>query len=123
MKTADEYRLVTGGRPEMIRRASSAAECSANVTSSTPNAARLRQGTWMERREECAERLLREIERYAPNFRRALIDYVLLTPADLDREWDHPAASIGRTTLEKMASVGPRHHRQHGEEIRAATTG
>ena len=24
------------------------------------------------------------IERYAPNFRRALIDYVLLTPADLE---------------------------------------
>jgi phytoene dehydrogenase-like protein len=46
--------------------------------------ARLRQGSWEERREECAERLFREIERYAPNFRRALIDYVLLTPADLE---------------------------------------
>jgi phytoene dehydrogenase-like protein len=46
--------------------------------------AKLRHGTWEERREECAERLFREIERYAPNFRRALLDYVLLTPADLE---------------------------------------
>jgi phytoene dehydrogenase-like protein len=46
--------------------------------------ARLRRGTWAERREELAERLLRAIEAYAPNFRRALIDYVLLTPADLE---------------------------------------
>jgi phytoene dehydrogenase-like protein len=46
--------------------------------------ARLRHGSWEERREECAERLFDAIERYAPNFRRALIDYVLLTPADLE---------------------------------------
>jgi phytoene dehydrogenase-like protein len=46
--------------------------------------ARLRHGSWEERREECAERLFDQIERYAPNFRRALIDYVLLTPADLE---------------------------------------
>jgi phytoene dehydrogenase-like protein len=46
--------------------------------------ARLRQGTWDERREELAERLLDAIERYAPNFRRALLDYTLLTPADLE---------------------------------------
>jgi phytoene dehydrogenase-like protein len=46
--------------------------------------AQLRHGTWIERKEEVADRLLRVIERYAPNFRRALIDYVLLTPADLE---------------------------------------
>lgn len=46
--------------------------------------AQLRRGSWDERREELAERLLVAIERYAPNFRRALIDYVLLTPADLE---------------------------------------
>jgi phytoene dehydrogenase-like protein len=46
--------------------------------------ARLRQGTWDARREELAERLFDAIEGYAPNFRRALIDYVLLTPADLE---------------------------------------
>ncbi len=46
--------------------------------------ARLREGTWDERREELAERLLTAIERYAPNFRRAMIDYRLITPADLE---------------------------------------
>jgi phytoene dehydrogenase-like protein len=46
--------------------------------------ARLRRGSWDQRREELAERLFDAIERYAPNFRRALLDYVLLTPADLE---------------------------------------
>jgi phytoene dehydrogenase-like protein len=45
--------------------------------------ARLREGTWLERREEMAERLFDAIERWAPNFRRALIDYRLITPDDL----------------------------------------
>jgi phytoene dehydrogenase-like protein len=45
--------------------------------------ARLREGTWEERREEMAERLFDAIEPYAPNFRRALLDYRLITPADL----------------------------------------
>jgi phytoene dehydrogenase-like protein len=45
--------------------------------------AQLRQGSWDERREEIAERLFRAIERYAPNFRRALVDYRLITPSDL----------------------------------------
>jgi phytoene dehydrogenase-like protein len=46
--------------------------------------ARLREGSWEARREEIADRLIAAIERYAPNFRRALINYVLLTPADLE---------------------------------------
>jgi phytoene dehydrogenase-like protein len=46
---------------------------------------RLRHSTWIERKEEMAQRLLTAIERYAPNFRRALIDYVLFTPADLEQ--------------------------------------
>jgi phytoene dehydrogenase-like protein len=46
--------------------------------------ARLRQGSWQERRDEMADRLLAVMTRYAPNFRRALADYVLLTPADLE---------------------------------------
>jgi phytoene dehydrogenase-like protein len=45
--------------------------------------AQLLQGTWAERKGEAAEMLLENIERYAPNFRRALIDYCLFTPADL----------------------------------------
>ncbi len=46
--------------------------------------AQLRRGSWMERKEEVADHLLSVIERYAPNFSRALIDYVLLTPTDLE---------------------------------------
>ena len=46
---------------------------------------RLRQGTWAERKEEMAERLFKIMDRYAPNFRRALLDYVLFTPADLEQ--------------------------------------
>lgn len=46
--------------------------------------AQLRHGSWIERKEAIAEQLITAIERYAPNFRRALIDYVLLTPADLE---------------------------------------
>jgi phytoene dehydrogenase-like protein len=42
------------------------------------------QGTWDERRSEMAERIFAELDRHSPNLRRALLDYVLLTPADLD---------------------------------------
>jgi phytoene dehydrogenase-like protein len=44
----------------------------------------LREGTWPERREEMAQRLIDQIAKYSPNFRTALQDYVLLTPYDLE---------------------------------------
>jgi phytoene dehydrogenase-like protein len=47
--------------------------------------ARLRQGSWAERREEVAELLFAAIEHYVPNFRRALLGYVLLTPDVLEQ--------------------------------------
>ena len=46
----------------------------------------LAEGTWPERREEMAERLLVQLDTYSPNFRRALVDYVLLTPWDLEQD-------------------------------------
>ena len=46
---------------------------------------RLREGTWEERREETAQRLFKLMDRYAPNFSRAVLDYVLFTPADLEQ--------------------------------------
>jgi phytoene dehydrogenase-like protein len=46
---------------------------------------RLRDGTWPDRREEMAERLLTQIDKYSPNFRRALVDHVLFTPWDLEQ--------------------------------------
>jgi phytoene dehydrogenase-like protein len=44
----------------------------------------LKEGTWPERREEMAQRLINIISKYSPNFRKALLDYVLLTPYDLE---------------------------------------
>jgi phytoene dehydrogenase-like protein len=46
---------------------------------------RLRNGTWPDRRAEMAERLLKQMDKYSPNFRRALVDYVLFTPWDLEQ--------------------------------------
>jgi phytoene dehydrogenase-like protein len=46
---------------------------------------RLARGTWEARRREFAERLVDQITAHAPNFRDALIDYVLLTPYDLEQ--------------------------------------
>jgi phytoene dehydrogenase-like protein len=43
----------------------------------------LRQGNWAERKEEAAAMLFRNIDKYASNFSRSLIDYRLFTPADL----------------------------------------
>lgn len=46
---------------------------------------RLKEGTWPERREEMAERLLQLMDNYSPNFRQAVLDYVLLTPHDIEQ--------------------------------------
>ena len=45
----------------------------------------LKKGSWPARREEMAERLLRLVDQYSPNFRRATLDYVLFTPYDLEQ--------------------------------------
>jgi phytoene dehydrogenase-like protein len=42
------------------------------------------EGTWPARREEMTDRLLRQLDRYSPNFRSALVDCLLLTPSDLE---------------------------------------
>ena len=46
---------------------------------------RLANGTWPGRRDEMTERLLQQIDLYSPNFRKALVDCVLLTPTDLEQ--------------------------------------
>lgn len=60
-------------------------------------------------------------------YRQAMADQIAflqnMDPALMDKEWDHPAASIGHCTLEHMASAGPRHHRKHAAEIQAAIAG
>ena len=47
--------------------------------------AKPRTGTWLERKDEMAELILKVLDQYSPNFRRALLDYVLLTPSDLEQ--------------------------------------
>ena len=46
---------------------------------------RLARGNWDERREEAGEALIDAVTAYAPNFRRAIADWMLLTPLDLER--------------------------------------
>lgn len=63
---------------------------------------RPRIGTWAERKEEMAEYLFKVLDQYSTNFRRALLDYVLLTPADLEQAHvthRRKHSSCGRNTL------------------------
>ena len=46
----------------------------------------LEEGAWDERRDEMAEILLDLIDQYSPNYRRAIIDYKVITPWDLEIE-------------------------------------
>jgi phytoene dehydrogenase-like protein len=45
---------------------------------------RPKRGTWAERKAEMAEKIFQVMDRYTTNFRKSLIDYVLLTPEDLE---------------------------------------
>jgi phytoene dehydrogenase-like protein len=45
----------------------------------------LRTGTWEEQRRAVGEQLIDTLTGYAPNFRRALLDWQLLTPLDLEQ--------------------------------------
>jgi phytoene dehydrogenase-like protein len=42
------------------------------------------EGTWDSRRQEMGERMIDLLTGYAPNFRRAIIDWMLLTPPDIE---------------------------------------
>lgn len=47
--------------------------------------ARLREGTWEQRREEVGEQLIDTLAAYAPNLRQAIVDWSLFTPFDLEQ--------------------------------------
>ena len=51
-----------------------------------PAPARLRDTDWDAVRDRVAERLVDQVTRYAPNFRRSILHLKLRTPADLERE-------------------------------------
>ena len=44
----------------------------------------VRDGSWGEIRQQFGEHLIDEVSKYAPNFRDAIIDWVLLTPEDIE---------------------------------------
>ncbi len=44
-----------------------------------------RQGSWKERKAEMAENVFRVLDQHTTNFRKALIDFILFTPEDLDK--------------------------------------
>ncbi|MBV7340198.1 NAD(P)/FAD-dependent oxidoreductase [Chloroflexi bacterium TSY] len=46
---------------------------------------RLREGSWDDANERVGEHLIDTVNAYAPNFRNAIIDWTLFTPADLER--------------------------------------
>ena len=55
---------------------------------------RLARGTWDERREEVGNHLIDEVTRYAPNFRKAIDDWMLFTPLDIERRFSMTAGNI-----------------------------
>ncbi|MDT5081686.1 MAG: hypothetical protein QOJ80_6323 [Mycobacterium sp.] len=45
---------------------------------------RLREGNWDEHRDAVAQQVIGILDRYAPNFRASLVDWIMYTPADIE---------------------------------------
>ena len=45
---------------------------------------KLKGGTWSDEREAVGEQLIDELGQYAPNIRRAIVDWALFTPEDIE---------------------------------------
>ena len=48
----------------------------------------LAEGTWDERREEWADTVMENVFKYAPNLRDHIVDRKIITPHDLEQEWN-----------------------------------
>jgi phytoene dehydrogenase-like protein len=70
---------------------------------------RLREGTWDEKRELLAERVLKKIEEYAPNVPRSVVARQVLTPLDLERVYGLTEGNIfhGDLSLEQLFFMRP----------------
>ena len=70
---------------------------------------RLRRGIWDERKEEFADRCIREIARYAPNVPEAIVQRQVLTPVDLERTFGLTGGNIfqGAMPLHQLFSLRP----------------
>ena len=70
---------------------------------------RLREGTWDEKRDVLAERVLRKIGEYAPNVPGAVVARQVLTPLDLERVYGLTEGNIfhGDLSLEQLFFMRP----------------
>jgi len=67
------------------------------------------EADWGSRKQEAIDTILDVVESHAPGFRRSVIAYSALSPADLEREFGLTAGDIfhGRLTLDQLWSARP----------------
>ncbi len=63
---------------------------------------RLREGTWADKRQDVGEPLIDTLTTYAPNFRRALVDWTLFTPWIWNNGWGSPMATFATSTSSRI---------------------
>jgi len=66
------------------------------------------RGSWDDLRTEIGERLIDAVSEYAPNFRRAIIDWQLFTPIDLERRVGLTAGNIHHLDMVPSQLFGSR---------------
>jgi phytoene dehydrogenase-like protein len=69
----------------------------------------LKGSTWEDEREKVFDRVIDELERYAPGMRNSIIDRQILMPPDLERIFALPQGHIfhGELTLDQLAIMRP----------------
>lgn len=71
---------------------------------------KLRDGmTWESEKEPYAQRCLDILAEYAPNIKKSILHMEVLTPVDLEKEWNLTGGSLfhGRLTLDQMFNMRP----------------
>jgi phytoene dehydrogenase-like protein len=65
--------------------------------------------SWDDARDEATEGVIRVIERYIPNFRRQIVGFMALTPADLETRFGLTGGDVyhGRLDLDQLFSMRP----------------
>ena len=73
---------------------------------------RLREGSWDDAKRQVGEHLIDTIAQYAPNFRDAVIDWELFTPADLERRVSLTDGNIRHLDVTSQQLLAQRPNRQ-----------
>lgn len=65
--------------------------------------------TWNECKEVYAKRCFDILNEYAPNFKNSILHYEVLTPVDMEKEWNITGGNIthGRMSLDQMFNMRP----------------